>query len=214
MTTLTEGVHGAEFILGELEHLSKDTVTLLTGQNLVSGTVLGKITTGTSASAAAFSGNTGNGAMGAITVSAGAKFGDYKLVMIEPGTDAGKFQVEGPDGKIIGTGTVGQAFSKGGLAFTLADGATDFVSGDGFTITVASGSGKWKQFNQDAADGSQSAAGVLLHDADATAADIPIVAITRHQEVIDSKLIWPSDIDPGEKTAAIAQLAGIGIIVR
>lgn len=36
----------------------------------------------------------------------------------------------------IGDGVVGSAFSAGGLAFTLADGATDFVAGDSFTIAV------------------------------------------------------------------------------
>jgi hypothetical protein len=36
----------------------------------------------------------------------------------------------------IGNGDVAVAFSAGGLAFTLADGATDFASGDQFTITV------------------------------------------------------------------------------
>lgn len=89
------------------------------------------------ATSAAFSGNTGDGAMGSVTTSAGAKVGAYKLVIIEPGSNAGKFTLTDPDGLVVGTGTVGSAFSAGGLAFTLADGATDFVSGDGFTITVA-----------------------------------------------------------------------------
>lgn len=82
-------------------------------------------------------GNTGNGAMGAITVSAGAKAGVYTLTVVEPAANAGAFVVEDPDGIIIGHGTVAVAFSAGGLAFTLADGATDFVSGDTFLITVA-----------------------------------------------------------------------------
>ena len=86
--------------------------------------------------AAAFAGNTGNGTMGAVTVSAGAKAGVYNLIVIEPGANAGVFQVIDPDGVFVGRGTVAVAFSAGGLAFTLADGATDFVAGDGFTITV------------------------------------------------------------------------------
>jgi hypothetical protein len=86
--------------------------------------------------ATAFAGNTGNGAMGAITATTGAKPGNYSLVIIEPAANAGTFQVEDPDGVFVGRGTVGVAFSAGGLAFTLADGATDFVAGDGFTIAV------------------------------------------------------------------------------
>lgn len=89
------------------------------------------------ASAAALGTNTGNGVMGAITVSIGAKKGDYVLTVVEPGSNVGTFIVIDPDGKQIGDGVVASAFSAGGLAFTLADGATDFVAGDSFTITVA-----------------------------------------------------------------------------
>jgi hypothetical protein len=91
------------------------------------------------ASAAALGTNTGNGVMGAITVSAGAKQGDYVLTVVEPAANAGAFIVTDPDGIQIGDGNVAAAFSAGGLAFTLADGATDFVAGDSFAITVAYG---------------------------------------------------------------------------
>lgn len=100
------------------------------------GVIVGATFAGT-ASSAAGSGNTGNGVMGAITVSAGAKKGVYQLVIIEPGANAGVFEVRDPEGVFIDNGTVGVAYSAGGLAFTLADGATDFLSGDSFAITVA-----------------------------------------------------------------------------
>jgi hypothetical protein len=88
-----------------------------------------------SGSGAAFV-NTGDGVMGAITVTARTKTGRYRLRVIEPGTNLGTFFVDDPDGRQIGAGVVAAAFSGGGLAFTLADGGTDFVSGDGFTIDV------------------------------------------------------------------------------
>lgn len=88
------------------------------------------------ASSAALGTNTGNGTVGTITVSAGAKQGDYVLTIIEPAANAGTFVVADPDGHQIGDGTVAVAFAAGGLAFTLADGATDFVAGDSFTISV------------------------------------------------------------------------------
>lgn len=92
-----------------------------------------------SAAATAWSTNTGNGAMGTITVSSGAKPGTYKLQIIEPAANAGTFIVTDPDGvPISAKGTVASAFSAGGLAFTLADGGTDFVAGDGFDIVVSS----------------------------------------------------------------------------
>jgi len=91
-----------------------------------------------SASSAAWAGNTGNGAMGAITVSDGAKVGVHKFVCIEPGANVGTFAHFDPDGLLVSVRmVVASAYSGGGLAFTLADGGTDFIAGDGFDITVA-----------------------------------------------------------------------------
>lgn len=89
------------------------------------------------ATSAALGTNTGNGTMGDVTVTAGAKIGRYTLTIVEPGSNVGTFVVVDPDGVQIGDGVVAAAFSAGGLAFTLADGATDFVAGDSFAITVA-----------------------------------------------------------------------------
>lgn len=99
------------------------------------GVILGGTFAATGASAVG-SGNTGNGAMGAITVSAGAKQGVYTLEITGAAANAGAFRVSDPDGVFVDDGDVAAAFSAGGLAFTLADGATDFVVGDSFAITV------------------------------------------------------------------------------
>ncbi len=80
--------------------------------------------------------NTGNGVMGAITVTARTPTGRYRLTITEPAANAGTFAVFNPNGTLLDTGTVAVAFNSGGLAFTLADGAADFVAGDGFTIDV------------------------------------------------------------------------------
>lgn len=86
---------------------------------------------------AAVAGNTGNGTITASpTITAGAKAGVYTVTMLEPATNAGEFVVEDPDGISIGNGTVAVAFSAGGVAFTVADGSTDFAAGDQFTVTV------------------------------------------------------------------------------
>lgn len=93
------------------------------------------------AAATAWTGNTGDGAMGAITVSSGAKMGTYKLTIVEPAANAGTFIIQDPDGIILSKkGQVASAYSFGGLAFTLADGATDFTAGDGFDIAVGTAS--------------------------------------------------------------------------
>lgn len=165
-------------VAGNADLLLARKVTLLSGQNLLRGALLGKATVG-AATPAANAGNTGgSGTIGAVTVGAGAKAGVYQLVCIEPGTNAGKFTVEDPDGVQIGVATVAVAFSAGGLGFTISD-ATDFVSGDGFTITVAAGSGKFLSSLAAAADGSQIPDAVLAEDCDASAGDKEALAFFR-----------------------------------
>ena len=199
-------------------HYSRDIVTALAGTGadrvLTTGMVLGRITKG-AATGAAVAGNTGNGTITAApTVGAAAKPGVYRLVCIEPGTDAGKFTVEDPDGILIGVATVGVQFATH-LTFTIADGSTDFVSGDAFTITVAAGSGKVKQIDFAATDGSDAAFGLLLLDTTAPdGSDKSAVAIVRSAIVSDNGIAWPAGATTNQKTTATAQLNALGILVR
>lgn len=216
---ITEGQYADDWLKHEApNHYSREQIVILAGSGsarvLTSGMVLAKVTKGT-ASAAAKAGNTGDGAMGAITVGAAAKPGAYKLEIFAAAANAGSFNVFDPDGNFVAQGTVGVAFSAGGLGFTLADGSADFVVGDGFTITVAAGSGKWVQFNQDGTTGTEDAAGILLFDAEAAdGADGAGVAIVRDAIVNSAQLTWPADIEAGEKTAPVAALEALGILVR
>jgi hypothetical protein len=90
------------------------------------------------ATSAAWTANTGNGVMGAVTVAAAAQVGVHKFVCTQANANLGTFQHQTPDGKIVSSRMiVASAYSGGGLAFTLADGATDFIPGDGFDITVS-----------------------------------------------------------------------------
>ena len=73
---------------------------------------------------------------------------------------------------------------------------------------------EYVQLTQDAVDGSEVAAGILYRDEDATDAAQQILIIARDAEVDAIQLIWPADIDAGEKTTAISQLEAAGIIVR
>ena len=84
----------------------------------------------TASSAPKAGGNTGNGTMGAVTVTSAA-VGAYTVSF----TSSTAFSVTGPAGA-VGTGTAGTPFSTGGLSFTITAGATAFAAGDGFTITV------------------------------------------------------------------------------
>ena len=153
-----------------------------------SQTVASTTITAAGAVAAAFSGNTGNGAMGAITLSAGAKPGAYKLVIVEPGSNVGTFIVEDPDGKFVGRGVVAAAFSAGGLAFTLADGAADFVAGDGFTITVGAGSGNYTAYGDSATDGTDECLGALYRKVDDSTGEQKAVIHTRLAEFARAEL--------------------------
>lgn len=214
MAEISEGRYSGEFLYSEANGTrSLDTITIDTGV-LEAGTVLGQITKG-AATGSAVAGNTGNGTITAApAVSAGAKAGVYRAVCIEPAANVGKFLVTDPSGINLGVATVAVEFTGGGLTFTIADGATDFVSGDSFTITVAVGSLKYVAFDQDGVDGSEVAAAILFNNIDATDADMEAPAVVRDAEVNGSKLTWPADIEDAEKTAAIAQLADLGIIVR
>lgn len=211
---LTETIHDGGFIVSEAEGtLSRDAITVLSGQAaMVPGTVVGKILTGAATAVAGT--NTGNGTMGAITVGAGAIAGVYTLKVTKAATDAGDFEVIDPQGDVAGIGTVGVAYSTGGLSFTLADGATDFAVGDTFAITVAAGSGKWVALDTTATTGGQIAAGVLYGYVDASAADAKGVAMTRSCELTAGEITWPAGISAGNKATAIAQLAAQQVILR
>lgn len=213
MTVLTEGQHTGEFLVTEANgSLSRETVTVLSGQNLKAGHVLGKVAVGT-ATGAAVSGNTGNGTIGAVSAGATAKAGVYTATCIEPAANGGTFTVEDPDGVNVGTAVVGTAFA-GPVVFTIADGATDFVAGDRFTITVAAGSGKYKEYNPANTDGSQTAVAILYAAVDATAADTEGVVIARHAEVNAAELVWFSGADANQKSAGLAQIKTNDIVAR
>ena len=222
---ITENRHSFGFVVSEDQpgRRSRDEVTLAqqtySDPPLASqaGTVLGKITTGaqTVAAAVAFAGNTGNGALGSLTGDAAAMAGDWKVVIDENATNAGAFEVFKPDGTLDGTGNVAVAYN-GGINFTLADGATDFVAGDGFTINVsyAAGSGKYVPLDLSATDGSQNAVAILGNTIDASSGDTKVTVIVRAAEVNGGELIYPSGASANDIAAINAQLTALGIIVR
>lgn len=191
----------------------RDAVTVLEGQNLKSGAVVGRANVGV-ITPTAFAGNTGTGSIGTVTAGAGCRPGDYKLVIVKAASNAGTFDIFDPDGVQIGRGTVAVAYA-GQLAFTLAD-ATDFVVGDGFTISVAAaaGGGKVKAWNPTNTDGSAVVAGILLLDVDATASDLPGAIVARDAHVVERELRWFSGATTDQKAAGMAGLAALRIFPR
>ncbi|WP_374572539.1 head decoration protein [Phenylobacterium sp.] len=198
-----------QLIAGDLKIVS-DTVTLTGAAALKRGSVLGAVLASAAAVAAADGGNTGDGAMGAVTVGAGAQDGVYVLQITKAAANAGDFEVIDPAGHVVGVGAVAVAFDAGGLAFTLADGATDFAVGDKFTIAVSSAVVKHKLSDKDAGDGSQIMTCILADDADPSGGDVQ-AGVYRMGEFNANALT----LGTGHTTAdAKAQLAQLGIFVK
>lgn len=223
-TVLNEIFHTAGFLVSEARGKRSREIGVITAQSLVAGTVLGRRYTGGTpiGTAVAFAGNTGNGVFGAVTLTGAAKPGPYRLIVIEPAANLGTFQVEDPDGKFVGRGVVGTLFAAGGLSFTLADGAGDFVSGDGFTITVSGGTYKYVAFDPTGTLGEQTAVAILYggrnatDTVDATSADKSATIVARHCEVNKNELVWGAGVTTqAQKDDALASLATVqGIVGR
>jgi len=215
-TPLVEGRHDGGFLVSEARgHRSRDRGTLSGAVKHQAGTVLGKKTGGT-ATAAAKAGNTGNGTftLDATTPVVGnAQPGVYIVRCTTAAANGGTFRVFDPTGDVIGDVAVGSTFNDQ-LKFVIADGATDFVVGDEFDVTVSALSKIFVPLSLTATDGSQIAAGISFANVDATAADQTGTVVTRDCEVNGFELFWPSGATTAQIATGTAQLAALGIIVR
>jgi len=80
---------------------------------------------------------------------------------------------------------------------------------------MVTATGKVKQIDPSATDGSQYAAGVLMQAVDAALAERPDgLMVARHAIVADHALQWPTGITTAEQHAAVAQLKALGVLVR
>jgi len=158
-----------KFESGEVKRFSREDVTVLSGQDLAIGSVLGKVTKGTCpTTGTADAGNTGGGSCGSVTAGALAQIGIYTVRCIKAATGAGDFEVIAPDGSLVGIATVGVAFESSHINLTLADGTPDFAVGDLFTIAIPAGSGKVRAINFSGIDGTRNAYGILIDAVDTT----------------------------------------------
>ena len=94
-----------------------------------------------------------------------------------------------------------------------------FVSGtpalkSGEVVAIVTASSKYSTYDNGASDGTEVAAGVLIEDVDASAADATGVILRRDAEVIDSLLTYQSGQDGAAQTAAKVDLTALGIIAR
>lgn len=223
MSSLSEGRHAAGFIISEAQgKRSRANLTIAASMTILAGTVLGQVGVDEGAVTVgnpAFTG-TGNGTLTKATPAygAGIQEGTYTVRLIEAGADAGSFQVIRPDGTIDGVAEVGVAYD-GQVKFTVADGSTDFSAAAQFTLAVtiaaATDEGEYKALDLAATDGAETAKAVAIYPVTTGASETAkIAAIVRDGEVNGNELVWPAGITADQKTAAIAQLAAAGIVVR
>ncbi len=219
MTRFTEGAHPGEAIMSEGNRdISRENVIFAASQTISANGLVSKLAVNANVDVTtAFSG-TGDGAitMADPAVNGKAKDGVYKAVCIEPATDAGKFEVSDPNGKVIGVATVGVAFNKE-IKFTIADGATDFVAGDTFDITVAANSDdfQWVAFDPDGTDGSEIPAAMSIYAITTGSGETVKGSVMARMCVLNGNCVsWPDGITTAQKADAIQALAENEIHVR
>jgi len=169
----TQTKSGVALFAGDFPRVTK-AITILISGILAIGTLLGKILLGTASSAAKSGGNTGQGTLtldGTTPILANAKAGIYTVRCIAAASGGGTFRVTDPFGHVLGDVAVGATFANQ-IKFVIANGDPDFIVGDGFDITIAEGSGKYKAYDKDNVDGSQYPELILTEEVDATSADV------------------------------------------
>jgi hypothetical protein len=124
-------------------------------------------------------GNTGDGTVTGVAAASGGIpiIGTWELECITAVANGGTFKLTDPNGNIVATGLEMVAgaggttdFIEAGIAFTITDGATDFIVGDKFTLAVTA-NGKYVPFAADGVDGSEIPLAIYMND-DIDSADI------------------------------------------
>jgi hypothetical protein len=84
----------------------------------------------------------------------------------------------------------------------------------GAVVGRITASGKLTVLAPAASDGSQNPVGMLFDACDATAEDKRVVLMARDFEANGQTITWPAGISAPQKTAAVAALLALGIVVR
>lgn len=162
---------------------------------LASKTLMALIAFSLATTGTADAGNTGDGTCTAVAkLSDGGNLltGDYNLECTGAVANGGIFKLEDPKGNLIEgnltmTAGAGAAtiFNIGGITFTLTDGATDFASGDIFTLTVTA-INKWVPYNPVGVQGEAIPKGI--YDPESTIGDITAAALVAG-DVVDMPIL-------------------------
>lgn len=142
---IEQGTHVPDNLIGGDKKLVTEEVLIPTGNNLVRGTVLGRVKASVPTTGTADGGNTGNGTCTAVSGGKDIKQGTYTVECVRAVTNGGDFEITGPAGEFVGrvqitAGAGGTGvFASDEINLTLTDGATDFALADKFTIAVTEG---------------------------------------------------------------------------
>lgn len=136
---LTESPHAGEFMLGETSQGKREVITVLSGQVLKAGAVIGRVTKGVGRASTPTVVGTGNGVMSEVFAGPEVEKGSYVVACTVAAANNGTFSVTTPGGKLLPTavmaaGTV--TYRSRHINFVITDGGTDFIVGDSFTIVV------------------------------------------------------------------------------
>ena len=116
----------------------------------------------------------------------------------------------------LGTGAFIKSEGPGQISresIVIASGAGALLAGT--VLGKVTASGKYLPHAPAAADGTQTAAAVLLADADATTADAKAVGIVRLAEVWKDRLVWGAAVTTAQhRTDALTELASTDVIGR
>lgn len=122
------------------------------------------------------------------------------MATLTEGTHAGEF--------IVSEATVGATgVPRGRSAGIMASGQNLTA---GAVVGIVTGSGEYAAYDEGAADGTETAAGILFDAVDATAASAACVVLDGDCEVNGGELVWGAADD----VAGTADLAALGIRVR
>ncbi len=175
----TEDTYSPDNLIAGDGQVRGEVITLLSGQNLTRGTLLGKISDGavTAVGAADVPAPVAATITASPTATTAAKAGIHRFVCVTAGA-TGKFRHYDPDGNVVGDATTGTEYTGGGLTLTITDAGTDPAVGEAFkvTVTIAAGSGSYKKSLAAATDGSETPIAILAEDCDASGGDAECVA--------------------------------------
>lgn len=183
-------------------------------------TLLGKLAS-VVGTATADVGNTGDGTVTNYALGAGgpAAVGSWNLECTIAGvTHGGTFKLEDPNGVIVDsnilmTDAAGSVlnYTGHGLSFTITDGATNFIVGDKFALTVTAGAG-FLPLEVDAVNGLEKVAGIFFNPS--IAAATIVAGTSTDQQILTGDAFFDEDQLVLENSVALTDILQSGLTVE